>query len=97
MNLELCNNHDDFRRQIAELDEGGLQGNLLMQHGALNAIRFLLSNGSGGDAARKMEDDIEAGIGVIEQVCAERGFSLDIVHAAFGLKSKSTNYHPAKN
>jgi hypothetical protein len=80
MDLELASDLDGLRREIKTMDERDVCANLLVQHGALHAVRFLLTNGKSLEDARSMEESIEQSIGVLEQAAAERGYSLEIVH-----------------
>lgn len=71
---------DAFRREIAECDEVGLLANLILSHGGLHALRFLLRHGPTPEHIAAMTNQIEDNVGIIEQIAAERGISLEFIH-----------------
>lgn len=82
-----------LRKELATCEEPMLIGNMIMTHGALNAVRHLIRYGASQTRAVNMEEQLEENIGVIEQVAAERGISLEIKHL-FGPKPYSPGPPP---
>lgn len=74
---------ENFRAEIAQQDEPGVIANLILSNGGLHVLRFLREQGVTPEHVERMIEQIETNIGVIEQVAAERGISLEIVHTYF--------------
>lgn len=75
-----CQDLDHFRRETERMPEPWLLANVIMHHGALNALMTLRECGCSAEALDSMINSVERIVGVVEQVAAERGIDLPFEH-----------------
>lgn len=70
----------DFRRQLLAMDEATTIAQIVMHHGQLHALNYLLKHGVTEANVHAMIASIEELQGIVEQVAASRGIYLPVQH-----------------